>query len=142
VSGKVLDLDVWFNFCYEIFNHWIGYINAVLILLIETYFLVVFLLGNDNLKFIWLNIAFVSFLTLIVIFLPNVFGNSCLCFGKLIEIPEKYLFAKNIVLLFLLVIYLVARRKVIKIKLRNQKNENKKNLVRLVVNFSYSDDRI
>lgn len=112
--GKVLDWENWINFHYGLFNHSIGYVNAVLILLIEFYFLLRFLLDKIDVMFIDSNLIFVIFLTGIVALFPNLFADTCLCFGKLFEFSAGLgFFVKNTVLitfLFTMRILIVKRK--------------------------------
>lgn len=111
--GKVLDYEIWYNFHFGILEHWIGYVNASLVLLVEFYFCLRFLLGRVDVAFVDLNLIFMIFLTGIVAIFPNYFEESCLCFGKLFEFgPGFGFFAKNTALISLLFLQrkLVAKR--------------------------------
>lgn len=111
--GKVLDYESWFEFHFGILHHWIGYVNGLIILVLELYFSVRFLLGRVDRSFLDFNLIFIGILTLVVAIFPDLFRETCLCFGRFFEFTAGLgFFAKNILLLILLFLHklLLARK--------------------------------
>jgi len=105
---KLLSLRSWVSFNIEILGSNLGYINAFLILLIESFIAISFIRVSSYKSLYLLALLFVSILTIIVISFKSLF-QSCMCFGTFIQIkPDITFLIKNIVILIDIVcIYLI-----------------------------------
>ena len=91
---KILSLST-----YSILDSFIGYVNAILILLAELYFGIMYLFNKMKLFSIIACLLFILLLTIFVL-LNKDLVDTCMCFGTIIEIkPDLMFIIKNILIL-------------------------------------------
>jgi len=106
--SKILSFTEWLDFNYGLVENKLGYFNGIIILIIELFFGLSFLLLRINKTLLISCFFFILTITLIVLINKKYF-QSCMCFGDLITIkPDMYFVLKNSSLLFFLyLIYLL-----------------------------------
>jgi len=102
--SKILSVKEWLNFNYELVDNKLGYLNGIIILSIELFYGISFVLLKINKKLILTCFIFILILTFIVLLNKDLF-QSCMCFGNLISIkPDIHFVLKNSILLFFIFI--------------------------------------
>jgi len=110
--AKVMEIDQWLDFNYELTDNKIGYVNGIVILLIELYFSISFLLLKISRNLLILCFAFILFLTIFVLSNKDLF-KSCMCFGSLIVMKPDFSFIfKNSFLLFSIILIYIFNVKI------------------------------
>lgn len=96
---KIIILNDWFNFNYLLLENEFGYLNGVIILIVELMFGIQFLRLKITTYLLSSSILFVLILTIFVLINSDLF-ESCMCFGSIIDVEPDWDFAiKNIFLM-------------------------------------------
>jgi len=100
--SKLLSLSVWLDFNYTLLDNNLGYVNGIIILAIELFYGLSFLLLYISHKTTLSCFLFILILTGVVLLNRNLF-QSCMCFGNLISMkPDLSFVLKNFILLLII----------------------------------------